>query len=141
MNNKAHLRPQDFDSNGDIIPMACKEEKGDLISREALKEVINYYNHMYVNPKLAVDDVLKLIDTAPTVEAYTEEEVQEIREEVAKEFIANSKRPKGDWNYIGNAVINHSIKICECNQCMKRTYGEPNFCPNCGADMQKGGAE
>lgn len=29
MINKAHLRPKDFDSNGDIIPMACKEEKGD----------------------------------------------------------------------------------------------------------------
>ena len=39
MNNKAHLRPKDFDSNGDIIPMACKEEKGDLISRKSLKEV------------------------------------------------------------------------------------------------------
>ena len=25
MNNKAHLRPKDYDSNGDIIPMACKE--------------------------------------------------------------------------------------------------------------------
>ena len=37
MNNKAHLRPKDYDSNGDIIPMACKEEKGDLISRDALK--------------------------------------------------------------------------------------------------------
>lgn len=37
MNNKAHLRPKDFDSNGDIIPMACKEEKDDLISRKALK--------------------------------------------------------------------------------------------------------
>ena len=30
MNNKAHLRPKDFDSNGDIIPMACKEENGDI---------------------------------------------------------------------------------------------------------------
>lgn len=27
MNNKAHLRPKDFDSSGDIIPMSWKEEK------------------------------------------------------------------------------------------------------------------
>lgn len=27
MNNKAHLRPKDFDSNGDIIPMSWKEEE------------------------------------------------------------------------------------------------------------------
>ena len=29
MNNKAHLRPNDYDKNGDIIPMACKEDKGE----------------------------------------------------------------------------------------------------------------
>ena len=40
----------------------------DLISREALKMAIKY-NQMYVNQKLAVDDVIKLIDNVPTVEA------------------------------------------------------------------------
>lgn len=40
MNNKAHLRPKDFDSNGDIIPMGWKEErtKGDLISRAGTRK-------------------------------------------------------------------------------------------------------
>ena len=27
MNNKAHLRPQDYDSNGDIIPMLVKKKR------------------------------------------------------------------------------------------------------------------
>ena len=31
------LRPNDYDRNGDIIPDAMREEKGDLISRSTLK--------------------------------------------------------------------------------------------------------
>ena len=57
MNNKAHLRPQDYDSNGDIIPMACKEEKGDLISREALKKALKEYKYCGF-----YDKVIEIID-------------------------------------------------------------------------------
>ena len=85
MNNKAHLRPKDFDINGDIIPMSMKEEKGDLISREALKEAINTYDTFACLPDgklypvrelehpemfvtyIHVKDVIKAIDNAPTV--------------------------------------------------------------------------
>lgn len=38
MNNKAHLRPKDFDSNGDIIPMSWKDEKG--VTKEVEFKVI-----------------------------------------------------------------------------------------------------
>ena len=71
MNNKAHLRPQDYDSNGDIIPMACKEEKGDLISREALKKALKEYKYCGF-----YDKVIEIIDNAPTVETYTEEDMR-----------------------------------------------------------------
>ena len=64
MNNKAHLRPQDYDSNGDIIPMACKEEKGDLISREALKMALKEYKYCGF-----YDKVIEIIDNAPTVKS------------------------------------------------------------------------
>lgn len=39
MNNKAHLRPKDFDSNGDIIPTACKDEAEEAL-REARREAM-----------------------------------------------------------------------------------------------------
>lgn len=67
MNNKAHLRPKDFDSNGDIIPMACKEEKGDLISREALKEAIRNPNDKRYLSESIISLVFERIDNAPTV--------------------------------------------------------------------------
>ena len=44
-------------------------------------------------PELAIEPYIN----APTVKTYTEEEVQEIREEVAKQFI-NNERPKGEVN-------------------------------------------
>lgn len=99
MNNKAHLRPKDFDNNGDIIPMSMKEEKGDLVSR-------------------------KLTDA--------------ICEDKACKYRAN-ERPQGEW-------IDHScykdVIICSNCKCGDyRWHKDFKFCPNCGADMQKGGAK
>lgn len=74
MNNKAHLRPKDFDSNGDIIPMACKEVKGDLISREALKKAIS--NNPLID--FTDDDIFKIIDSLPTEKGQFEEKVIEL---------------------------------------------------------------
>lgn len=64
--------------------------KNDLISREALIEDLKQYfsdgTLDSVSAKLAFNMILRKIDNAPSVEAYTEEQVQEIREEVAKEY-------------------------------------------------------
>lgn len=87
MNNKAHLRPKDYDSSGDIIPMSWKEEKGDLISREALKEDFKsrlaLCNEWIAKAKdketkiragavkAYIAEVLMTIDKAPTVKEMT----------------------------------------------------------------------
>lgn len=65
MNNQAHLRPQDYDSNGDIIPMSMKEEKGDLISRKWLTDAIRN-RKTYLSYEDA-KDIIDLIDSAPSV--------------------------------------------------------------------------
>lgn len=41
----------------------------------------------------------------------------------------------GHWIYIGNSEIT-GLKIVECSECGKRTYGSGKFCPNCGAKME-----
>lgn len=129
MNNKAHLRPQDYDSNGDIIPMACKEEKSDLISRKWLTDAIRN-RRTYLSYEDA-KDVIDLIDNAPAVE-YTFEEA--FQQTVCEQRLYCSARPKGEWlpdagGYQCNKCFNHALEI---NGIEIRS----NFCPNCGTDMR-----
>lgn len=65
MNNNAHLRPNDYDNNGDIIPDAMREDRGDLISRSALKEAIE--NHFDMLDAYFPIKFIEEIDNAPTV--------------------------------------------------------------------------
>ena len=56
--------------------------------------------------------ILGIIDHAPTVE----------------------ERPQGEWLFV-------SRNCWKCPYCQELTNEGKNFCPNCGAEMQKGGAE
>ena len=85
MNNKAHLRPEDYDSNGDIIPMDSKEEKGDLISRSALREAFtawktmdDYYHDTDCND-IPLSEAFDLIDNAPAAEEIEKPFITECR--------------------------------------------------------------
>lgn len=131
MNNKAHLRPKDFDSNGDIIPMACKEVKGDLISREALKKAFeNLASDDYNEPIWYQKTVFETIDNAPTVEYPFYQEAYQTGYEEGK-----NERPQGEWNYI-------QAGMCVCPFCGAMPHKlYKNFCAKCGADMRKGGAK
>ena len=88
----------------------------DLISREALKKT--FHKRIYYFDKSSWDEANAIIDNAPTVE----------------------ERPKGEW-------IDHSEEgYVECPFCEHLTNCEDNidelhYCWNCGAKMQKGGAE
>ena len=97
----------------------------DLISREALKTAIE--DHFDELDAYFPSAFIKEIDNAPTVDA-----------------IVNTieVRPQGEWYY--------SIdKGWECNQCHEIVKDMPtcmrkalyNFCPNCGAELRKGGAK
>lgn len=135
MNNKAHLRPQDYDSNGDIIPDAVKEYKGDLISREALKDAIAEWKYHGFYDKL-----IEVIDNAPTApqinilcENADEKAIADMKEELQK--VIDDIRPQGKWIDICTLPI-----IRECSICGNKIGNEMgiynNFCPNCGADMR-----
>ena len=75
--------------------------------------------------------------------SYTEEEVQEIREEVVKEFITISERAQGEWIRTGS--LGNGNAHYECSECH---YGDEHaesqevpYCWHCGASMKKGGAK
>ena len=132
MNNKAHLRPKDFDSNVDIIPMACKEEKGDLISREALKKALEEYKYCGFYDKL-----IEIIDNAPTVEDHSLEIAQksiELGRRVGKtEGTIESQRPQDEWE-------DYSVDFYKCPECGYLLNKDCPYCQN-KIILPKGGAE
>ena len=143
MNNKAHLRPKDFDSNGDIIPMACKEEKVDLISRSALKVAIekelDKANLTEYEACICVTSIYdRVIDNAPTVDISGNEYFP--YRTAYFNGVADGRataRPKGEW------IFKHNSSDIWCSVCDMNFEEIPQnfkFCPNCGADM-RGGAE
>lgn len=52
---------------------------------------------------------------------------------------ALEERPQGEWIDTGEKLENYG-KWYRCSNCEHTDY-YGNFCPNCGADMRKGGAE
>lgn len=109
----------------------------DLISREALKKELELSKYIVPNAlnKLLNSEInrcIEAVDNAPTVEAYTLDQVKdlvELNKKLAEE------RPQGKW--IGSASISW-----ECSRCGYgvNPWNNTPFCPNCGADM-KGSAE
>lgn len=135
----------------------------DLISREALKEAINTYDkfvclldgklyptrelkhpEMFVS-YMHVDDVIKAIDNAPTVE----QNWRFYYDHGYKQAERDLKRPQGKWIYPEKTDKEKGYggycSNCKCDMPIfvedwKQKYCETKFCPNCGADM-RGGAE
>ena len=92
----------------------------DLISREALKEVIEQGS--YDAFEYLWDAVRKAIDNAPTI---------------------NEKRPKGEWKTNEGYDGDEYYECSNCGEPWVLTAGTPkdnnmNFGPNCGADMRGG---
>ena len=82
--------------------------------------------------------ILKIIDNAPTVESDYEWGYSE--------GVHDTERPQGEW--IREIHPYDKAYRLKCSVCGKwggltdEGYNhEFNFCPNCGADMRKGGAE
>lgn len=109
------LRPDDYDKNGDIIPDSVKEDKGDLISRSALKEeyaLLMWREHNpYDTVKVCdiVNQTLDFIDNAPTVlfpltveinDNVTDEDIETLKRLMTdykpKVLNLETERPQGD---------------------------------------------
>ena len=100
--------------------------------------------------KAFIAEVIMTIDNAPTVNTsdakYREERDADAYEtgflqghiEGYLKAEKNYARPQGEWIYTDNRW---GLGDWECNKCHKYSNKDTNFCPNCGAEMQKGGAE
>ena len=92
---------------------------------------------------VSYDGILaEIIDNAPTVNAYTEEQVKELVDLNKK---LSGERPEGKWIEVGDNQPYSKDKLYGCSKCRFGSYllsdtKNVNFCPNCGASM-KGGTE
>ncbi len=105
------------------------------------------------------EDIYKAIDNAPTVEpekvlvanvSFDDNKLKEIvhTEVIDKiksgELVLKDERPQGEWIEVDIKPTPFGGYTCnrKCNKCgyFTKEY-RLNFCPKCGADMRKGGAE
>ena len=125
----------------------------DLISRKALRKDIEHLYSVYADNKdWFYTDVLNHIDNAPTVETPCEQE-SELIKAYTKGFntgveIVKNARLQGEWITNGEFDSKDVCSVCKKRfwyRCMtidlNRIEDIWNFCPNCGAEMQKGGAD
>ena len=127
-----------------------------LIDADALKKTLNFvYSCAYIESKSKegiASDIIDEIDNAPTVpqvtvfaETASKEEIEDFKQELENVL----EKPQGKWIADINHCYSDDEDTFECSVCKEPftlTYGTPkdnlyNFCPNCGADMRKGGAE
>lgn len=114
----------------------------DLISREALKKAICIDEPISIDEtwEQLYDAVVNAIDNAPTVDMNTELSVAYLK---GRRQGQSDIRPQGEWTIIKSPLSNETI--VKCNKCGDEFIGNDvedyNFCPNCGADMRKGGTE
>ena len=114
----ASAKPTTFLTDGlseEEVKQAVDEGRrrmSDLISRQAV-ENITWEEPSYSDPLNVLTEVREKVRALPSVEN------------------------KGEW------ILDESDNSVECNKCLCQiypndiSYGEPHFCPNCGADMRK----
>lgn len=128
---------------------AKAKPQGDLISREALKA----YARTVIcgdNPtnSLIIRMFDEIIDNAPSASFVISPdyvtELQNLNKELIRQ-LEEAERPQGEWKETGyeTGALGITYRQTQCSNCGWE-HALPmwwNFCPNCGAKMQKGGAE
>ena len=144
------------------------DTSGDCISREGIRKALNeafdcedatkygnknaeqqYKSYSTLMLYEIADIVEDCCDNAPTVHTKNDCIMKKCTIcphcdncDVDENGEVHNERPQGEWYYSCD-------KGWECNQCHEIVKDMPtcmrkalyNFCPNCGADMRKGGAE
>ena len=133
--------------NNDMLPVGTAvhinpkdikwEVSGDLISRKDIKDHISELLLVYSGAELA-NAILDAIDNAPAVDMSTELSVAYLK---GRRQGQSEERPQGEWIHHEEYTNDRPFYITECPFCSLRVKEETNYCPNCGAEMRKGGTE
>ena len=117
------------------------DNKGDLISREALKE--RFDDYIKANPNISgVFELGKfIIDNAPTVELFCSYLSDGEVRQPCVESPCKHERPQGEWIIIKSPLSTETVVKCPfCgDEFIGNDVEDYNFCPICGAQMKRGG--
>lgn len=130
MNDKEDWKSAEI---SDLIKVYEEKPQGDLISREALKGLLNEYNkHFTTFTDIQTQIILDIIDHAPTVEMLN---WYKVYEDVKGTF----ERPKGEWIKEDNGKTTDIYRCSICGRsillCKNADLSKYPFC-HCGADMR-----
>ena len=81
-------------------------------------------------------DILRDLWRFSVSEKYTEKEIRDALDKAIKAL--KQERPHGEWIYHKEWEFDGECAF-ECSKCGMGVDVDYNFCPNCGADMRKGG--
>jgi len=114
------------------------DDRGDCISRSALKEEMEKADATAIDYESLVDMYERLVDNAPAVK-FSLLPADEIKDEAYMRGYEKGlavgllkTRPKGTWTF-DEAGYFHCD---QCNHKPHNQYATTSFCPSCGADMR-----
>lgn len=93
---------------------------------------------------MSKDEAVKLLQKIQATPEHLEVNSGDLHDALGMAIEAlMAERPHGKWEEDWQEDLDFmSRKGWKCPFCKWRTtYGTPNFCMNCGADLRKGGAE
>lgn len=124
--------------------------QGNLISREALKEEMQKADIKANDYETLAKMYENCVDNAPIVSFMISPdyvtELQNLNKKLTKQ-LEETERPQGEWIHL-QAIGDYKCSVCGCenlykyaNEHERWVKTNSNFCPNCGSEMRKGGAE
>lgn len=127
----------------DLINAYEERPQGELISRDALKEDFNLIASKSATGEwfsIPIKHIKQIIDNATSVEqeVYMHGEDYNFFIRGYKEGRKDFERQKGEW--ITTRTMTHDGNPY-CTVCDEENIIRSKFCPNCGADMRKGGKQ
>lgn len=103
----------------------------DAVNRQAAIDLVTDMEFMNNTAKGILRDRLRKLPSAqPEIMYYPQVDG------ITPSVIIQPERKKGKWDTTLRDDPLIKTSDCICSICGGRTFGTPNFCPNCGADMR-----
>ena len=133
--------------NAQTVPLPDFKDcyKQEIDENVQTQSLISRYQHDFVSSSTEVIKVGEPVSNSDEINKALEK--GELYKQGFEDAMKRFERPQGEWILQTHERFNSGNELYKyyCNKCGHReehAYSDsklPNFCPNCGADMRKGG--